>query len=453
MATWNIIAYTDIRPDRFDAEYFQPIYSNNNELLSKDCVYIGDIFKIIDRGEKAQYIQVGNVPVLRSVNVRDLGFSDQRQEYVTNSYFNSRVKGQVKKDDILITSTGTGTLGRTSIWYKKDRAFNVPENSFLRGPIDVNPYCIAAFLNTKYGILQLFQNQRGSSGQLHLYPIDIRKIIIPKILFKYQDEIGNYLVKAFELQEQSQSLYRQAEELLNKELQLDKVQLSSKKCYTANFSEVVRSQRIDPNHYRDNYSSLFNFLIERFDCKTIGQITCMNRRGLQPKYAQDGKIMVINSKHLSDKHIKYDQTERTTIEEFKIQSAAQIKNGDVLVYTTGAYIGLTNAFNTNDKAIASNHVNILRLKDNSIDSNYLALIMNSMIGKFQTQKYSRGSAQLELYPMDIAKFVIPLLQKEKMTEIGQFIRDSLSAKNNSASLLAQAKRRVEELIEKEANKK
>ena len=439
MAVWSTIKYTEIRPDRFDAEFFQPLYKENiKSLTTGESLQLGNLFSIIDRGEKADYQESCDIPVLRSVNIRDLGFNDQRQEYVTREYYNKKAKGQVHKEDILITSTGTGTLGRTSIWYKEDPAFNVPENSFLRSPIGVNPYFVAAFLSTKYGTLQLFQNQRGSSGQLHLYPIDIRRIIIPKFLFDYQDAIGNTLIEAFGLEEQSKRLFRQAETLLAHELQLDKLKLSNKKWYAADYCEVVKSKRLDSSHFRDAYSDLFEFLKNRFSCKTIRQIVSVNRRGLQPVYSKDGTIMVVNSKHLSPTHIQYDQTERTTEEEFSKQSVAQIKNGDVLIYTTGAYIGLTNAFNSQEKALASNHVNILRLSDTSIDPNYLALVLNSEIGKLQTEKHSRGSAQLELYPADIAKFVVPIIDEDKMREIGELVRNSLISLNHSKQLLAQA---------------
>jgi restriction endonuclease S subunit len=197
---------------------------------------------------------------------------------------------------------------------------------------------------------------------------------------------------------------------------------------------------------------LFEFLNNKFQCKSVKQFVSVNRRGLQPNYVENGDIMVINSKHLSKTHINYDQTEKTTKEEFDKQQAAHIQNDDVLIYTTGAYIGLTNAFNSNELAMASNHVNILRLSDPRIDPNYLALVFNSIIGQLQTQKHSRGSAQLELYPTDIDKFIIPILDEDMMRTIGEKVRNSLESLKQSKQLLARAKSRVEELIEQDASR-
>jgi hypothetical protein len=67
-----------------------------------------------------------------------------------------------------------------------------------------------------------------------------------------------------------------------------------------------------------------------------------------------------------------------------------------------------------------------------------------------TQKHARGSAQAELYPNDIDKFIVPLLESSKQTAIGNLVRKSLEKQKESKRLLAQAKTRVEELIEKAA---
>ena len=122
---------------------------------------------------------------------------------------------------------------------------------------------------------------------------------------------------------------------------------------------------------------------------------------------------------------------------------------DLLIYTTGAYIGRTNVFLSDQPALASNHVNILRL-NSGIDAAYMALVFQSVIGQFQTQKHLRGSAQAELYPNDIDKFVVPLLAPRKQTAIGDSVRSSLEKQQESKRLLEQAKARVEQLIEEAA---
>ena len=76
----------------------------------------------------------------------------------------------------------------------------------------------------------------------------------------------------------------------------------------------------------------------------------------------------------------------------------------------------------------------------------MALVFQSVIGQLQTQQHARGSAQAELYPSDIDRFVVPLLDPEKQKEIGNLVRASLEKQQESRSLLEEAKTRVEQLI-------
>lgn len=451
MAVWNTINYTDIRPDRFDAEFFEPLYRENIKVLtSGQSSRLGDLFAIVNRGEKAEYRPSGDIPVLRSVNIRELSFNDQRQEYVSNEYYNKRSRGQVHKGDILITSTGTGTLGRTSIWYKETPAFNVPENSFLRGPIGVNPYFVAAYLSTKYGTLQLFQNQRGSSGQLHLYPVDIKRVVIPNFLFAYQEEIGKYLTKAFDLEEQSQSLYHQAEELLAKELKLDKITLSSKKWYTADYSKVIYKLRSDAEFYNPKLVQYYEHFsnIDTLELKSITDIVNVYKFS-NPPYDKNG-VPIITQRHLSkispENYGDFPIANRSWCNR---NSDAVLRKEDLLFYSVGAYLGKTNIWLNEDEAVPASFITVLRCKD-VLDSCYLMLLLNSSFGILQSKVYQSGTSQPYIYPKDIKQFLVPDVNGEIKKELFNLIHQSYNAYAESKTLLAQAKNRVEELIEQKA---
>lgn len=383
-----------------------------------------------------------------------MAFNDQRQEYVTREYYDKKAKGQVHKDDILITSTGTGTLGRTSIWYKDEPAFNVPENSFLRGPIGVNPYFVAAFLSTKYGTLQLFQNQRGSSGQLHLYPVDIRRIVIPKFLFDYQNEIGDYLIKAFELEEQSKFLYRQAETLFAQELQLDRLRLSYKKWYTANFKEVVESGRCDGEYYQMKYKDLFNYL-NCFHCKTLNTIGCFCSGSLisDRYYTQSANRAYIRIKELSLNR----PIERNSVvfidDNFVAHNETTVKTNDFVFATIGNTIGKVNVITEDyNNSFISNNTSRYRLNEVDNDVFYYELLFRSPIVQLQIEREYTQTGQPKISNQSLERIIIPIIDIEKRKKVSDYVKQSNHSFMESKSLLAQAKQRVEELIEQEVNK-
>lgn len=450
MAKFTTIQLSEIRPDRFDAEYFRKDYIILIEALKNtgEATTLGKMFKLINRGEKPEYSSKGIIPVLRSVNIRNLGFNNTRQEYVTESYYNSKKNGQVIINDILITSTGTGTLGRASIWYDHKQAFNVPENSYLRFPVDLNPYMVCLFLNTKFGIEQFFQHQRGSSGQLHLYPVDIKRIVFPKILFAIQDRLGNTVKRSFHLQSISKTLYQQASDLLDKELGINDIDFNCKKNYLTSFSEVIAAKRIDPEHFTPSYIKIQELLSKKEDVSSLYSILSFCARGRQPEYSNSG-MTVLNSKHIrSNKVVFNDNRKAKTPENISLI----IKKNDVLINGTGVgTIGRATAFLEDFNVLPDNHVTICRSE--KIDPCYLSVYLNSKAGQIQVNKYLRGSSgQIELYPHDIMKFLIWVAPNDIQKEIGDFVRKAYQAEKESKLLLEQAKTEVETLIEQAANR-
>jgi len=161
----------------------------------------------------------------------------------------------------------------------------------------------------------------------------------------------------------------------------------------------------------------------------------------------NGDIDVINSQHLGPTHIDYEGLAKTSDKSFASAPEAHIQKNDLLIYTTGAYIGRTNVYLSDAPAMASNHVNIIRLKP-GIDAAYMALVLQSIVGQFQTQQHARGSAQAELYPRDIEKIIVPKISTSTQQKISKLIQESFCFRKESKKLINDAKRKVEEMIEK-----
>ena len=172
-------------------------------------------------------------------------------------------------------------------------------------------------------------------------------------------------------------------------------------------------------------------------------------RGTQPIYTENGTLAVVNSRHILENGLDYDNFERTDAAYWSRPEfvTAQIQRGDVLTYTTGAKIGRTATYLEDVSALASNHVNLLRVRgENSI---YVGLVLNSMVGRMQTRQACSGSAQVELYPGDIRGFVVPFVEESTQAAITKAVVDAHHARARAKSLLETAKRAVETAIEQD----
>ena len=94
---------------------------------------------------------------------------------------------------------------------------------------------------------------------------------------------------------------------------------------------------------------------------------------------------------------------------------------------------------------------ILRLKSKSdrINSEYLTLVLDSIITQEQVNRDVGGSIILHWRPDQVAGTVIPILPQEKQADIQQRVVESFNLRNHAKHLLERAKRAVEIAIEQD----
>ena len=218
--------------------------------------------------------------------------------------------------------------------------------------------------------------------------------------------------------------------------------------YTVKSGFVWDAARLDADHFHPQFNAMLDRVkLNAKRCHLVSDFATHCDRGTQPLYDAEGTLAVVNSKHILENGLDYDNFERADAALWNHRDFldAQIQRGDILTYTTGAKIGRTGVFLSDEPALASNHVNLTRIEgENPI---YVALVLNSMIGRMQTRRDCTGSAQVELYASDIRKFLVPFVAPEIESEIVDCVERSHVAKRRAKALLERAKRAVEVAIE------
>jgi len=85
----------------------------------------------------------------------------------------------LRRDDILITSTGTGSTGRCDIFTEDVPAITDGHITIVRLKNGSNHYYVLTYLKTEYAKRQLARMEKGSSGQIEMYPEDIGNLLVP----------------------------------------------------------------------------------------------------------------------------------------------------------------------------------------------------------------------------------------------------------------------------------
>jgi len=95
------------------------------------------------------------------------------------SFYEKYPKAHVVKSDVLINSTGYGSMGRVDVYEQDALAIADSHISIIHLKEGYDPYFIAYFLRSPFGKIQFEQWWNGSSGQIELQPTDLGKFVVP----------------------------------------------------------------------------------------------------------------------------------------------------------------------------------------------------------------------------------------------------------------------------------
>jgi type I restriction enzyme, S subunit len=142
------------------------ITDNNVKTLNSLCAPDG-----MGRWKAQINDKIGKIPRLGVENITGHGISWD-SDYVETKSLTS--KSIIKKEDILISSTGVGSIGRVDIYTENLPACADGHVTIIRPDSFADPYYVVAYLNTEYGKRQIARLIRGSSGSIELYADDLR---------------------------------------------------------------------------------------------------------------------------------------------------------------------------------------------------------------------------------------------------------------------------------------
>ncbi|HSY83357.1 MAG TPA: hypothetical protein VK807_16460 [Gemmatimonadaceae bacterium] len=135
-----------------------------------------------------------NVCALKSASVR-FGYIDfDSARSVTRGFYNANTKrAGIQRHDVLINSTGDGTIGRVAVFDCDFPALVDGHITIVRFKDPVLAWYGAAYLLSDDGQRQLYRYINGSSGQVEIYPQDIERVWIRPASTTRMKQIGDAL--------------------------------------------------------------------------------------------------------------------------------------------------------------------------------------------------------------------------------------------------------------------
>lgn len=231
--------------DRMDAKPFQKAIL---DCIDKTCncgyptekLGNNSITTFVNRGVNGAVDNPTSTKLLKTRHVR-AGYTEFETAYLPDEKAKRLGAKKLRKGDVLLTSTGLGTIGRAALFMSEEKVTVDNHVTIIRTKDTLNGGFLTAFLNSKYGKAWTDFGTTGSTGQLELSKEKITsiRIIIPSI--EIQSFVGDLVELSDVCRRQAIEEWNQALSILSDFMNVD---LSSE------FFSEIREKELDNSYYK-----------------------------------------------------------------------------------------------------------------------------------------------------------------------------------------------------------
>src|SRR3990167_2641755 len=430
MAVFSVIKKSALEgAERIDAEYYQPSYLEIERVLKNTGLRAQLLRDLIKRP-----VVTGTTPKIREAlgdgsDIKFIKTDSLREGQIVFDNADvlpvkqSRKNSEPQSGDILVTIIGATyeIVGRAAKVFAEDPKMNINQNVVLVRPSDeiLSGY-LETFLRSKFGRHQLWQQSRQTE-QVNLNCREVELIRVPVLSKSFQQDINELVEEAHSLLLQSEMIYSDAEKKLLQELGVKESDFEEELSYVVDVSEV--SERTDAEYFQPKYSKLVEKLRAK-GSKKLGELISI-KKGIEPgaeAYQDEGKLFIRVSSLSKFGVQSVDQKYLSNELYQKLYTDFQPQVGEILL-TKDATPGIAYVVTEAVEGIISGGILRLKLKTN-IDTEYLALCLNSLVGQMQVERDAGGSVIKHWRPDQVKNIEIPFLPKETQQKIGEIGRAS-----------------------------
>ncbi|WP_148570385.1 restriction endonuclease subunit S [Aliarcobacter cryaerophilus] len=432
---------------RFEAEFY-----NSKTGLNDNFFYGEDIIDFVQYGTSNELNEDNlGYPILR-LNEFDSNFIGIPSKYcnsITQDIFENL---RLLKNDVLICRTNGNPkyVGKSAI-VMEDTQFAYASYLFKIRPKKekINSSTLTIFLNSKYG-RQEIEKYSMVSNQANFSPAKFKEIKIPIFSNTFQLEIETFVKTSYQKLQDSKNLYKEAESLLLKELDLVDFTPKDENIAIKSFKDsFMQTGRLDSEYYQTKYDEIEKIISEQ------GSFTCIKNEFNHIKISFDKSkngynYIEIGNVNVSDGTNVFNYVET---QDLPANAKINVKNGDLLVSTVRPYRGAVTIIDTSENdLIVSGAFTVLRKKENSkINTQVLQVLLRTNIYKELLLKYNVGTSYPVIKDDDVLNLIIPIIDISIQNKIEEKIKKSFLLKEESKRLLYLAKKAVEIAIEKNEN--
>ena len=453
MAKISIVNSFDVREEeKLSAETFRPEYL---EVISKlkeltDTIYFGELISKIVNGDEIRTFVKKGLPYIR---VSDMDKFFVKTKDMVKIPKNSKIKKniQLSVGDILISRSGT--IGIVAIATSEIKNAIISSHIIriaLKQINHLNPYYVCAFLNSRYGQLQILQKSYGGVVP-EISQEGLKRLLIYRSSKDFQLHIEQLVKHAYKKRKLAEQKYQQAEKLLYELLGINKEEierLEVEKAYETNFKEVKQAFRFDAEYYHPKFNVIKLLKEKEVELLNLWEdliISIETGKNLENSENYRGKgIRFIKNENLQDIYISGKEYYLPPC--INVSKNKLTRLNDIIISRVGSIGNCSIITEETTKAYYSDNVYRIRVS-NEIEPWFLVFYLRSYLGQSQFLKLAKGSNQPLISHATLKQILIPKISKSDQQKIASLIREYFKLRKEARQLVQRAIREVEEAIE------
>lgn len=435
----NRISTSDLQ-DFLTAQTYRPeITQAKNHILSlKNCSLQAVCTKPIQQGKSPKYAEKG-LKCIKPKNTNDMLVSIDDIDWIDSSTKDQIQKQKLGYGDIVITRSGSGTIGRASIYCYSEEAYT-NDHLFVVRPDKADSHYICSFLNSFHGQRLLEAGVSGSTGQLNLSNEHIKSIPLFRPDDKVQKYIGDKVRQAEQLRAWAKRLRTSVDDHLNS-LNLP---INEPPALLNRVSAQTMEDRLDPRPYRTHYLCLVSE-IEKLPHDSIGTLVALasGYPVSSNDFLENSGIPLVRIRNIGfDDFIGLD----TGVSQDVYQDATKYQAKDKMIVVGMDGIFRSQFFISDELPMLVNQ-RVAMLSPQNIRGELLTHWLNRPEGQMQLNQWAVKTTVEHTSLSDIGRVLIPRLDKSLENKLADYLLNARLAYRYAKFLTQVAKTLVETLIE------
>lgn len=434
--------------ERFDSQFFKPEFADSyNKVMSGQYSLLTDIAHITDGNHLKIAEDFDPTVGVRYLRGQDLGtdmmLNDRNIVYIPEAVYDTLKRSHIYKNDVLITIVGANT-GLVGLVYSPPEKLvaNCKLGIARAYKGKIQPGYLYAFLICKFGQHQILRSIRGG-GQTGLILPDMRQLVITRLSDGFENAVNNVVLTGHEKVIESKNTFLNTQAFLLSELGLSKWQPKHRLSFVKNYSETIKSERIDAEYFQPKYDEIEKAIMSYPGGYSIVEEEFkINKSIFKPNPTQTYQYVEIGSISVSTGEITASEVVGSELPD---NAKRVLRKDDVIVSKVRTYRGAM-AIVDQDGLIGSGAFTVLR-ENGQINKETLLTFLRSKPFLSWSLKPNTGTSYPVILDDDILNLPIPLFSKETQHKVKQQITESFYLRKQSKHLLECAKRAVEIAIE------